>query len=64
MQIINTGKNIYSYCRNVTPDFEEKVSRIELGVFLLDPNDIEKHTKIIEMSATADLNYLDLSIFS
>ena len=56
MQIVTSGTNTYAYSRNVTPDFEEKVSRIELGVYLLDPKDIEKQTKIIEINTTADLN--------
>lgn len=56
MQIINTGENIFSFSRNIVADYEEKVSRIALGVYLLDSSDIEKHKQILEINAIADLN--------
>jgi hypothetical protein len=55
-QIIISDSNICSYSRNLTFDREEKKQNTTLGVYLLDKNNLENYSEILEINSTEDLN--------
>lgn len=56
LQIINSGNDIICATRSTIYVPEENKNNISIGLFLLDTNNLEKYSKILEIESTVDLN--------
>jgi len=56
LQVLNSGDDIVCATRSSKYVPEENKSEISIGLFLLDKNNLENYSKLLESNSTADLN--------